>query len=248
MRGRLTLLLAAALIAGACGSDSPTDPTPGPSRLAIVPQADFLAVGVSIVLEARLTDGTAPPRVVTAEWSSSDGRVAAVDRSGRVTGLAPGTTTIRAVAGSDTATLSLRAVPDYAGTWTGSRRVTACNHPRPEFCPAAYPVNAVVPMTLTLTQSNDRTSGTLRLSPPLASPSSAVTGTITEQGRLTLEGTIVSTPATGASTTLGTLANFSTDIEPATKILRGSFSEQRVDADGTRWTVSWDLQGMTKLP
>ena len=84
MHGRLTLLLLATLIAVACSDDTtqpPTTPSPGTSRLAIAPQPDFLTVGTSLTLEARLTEATSPVRVVPADWSSSDGRVVAVDRT-----------------------------------------------------------------------------------------------------------------------------------------------------------------------
>ena len=149
MQRRLTLLLMAALCAASCGSDEetpPTTPTPG-ARLAIAPQPDFLTVGSSVVLEARLTEGTTPPRVVPADWASTDGRVAAVDRSGRVSALAPGSATIRATFGADTASLAMRAAPDFAGTWTGNRRVVSCVHPRPDVCAAAYPTNRIVATT-----------------------------------------------------------------------------------------------------
>jgi hypothetical protein len=248
MRGRLTLLFVAALAAAGCGSDAetpPTTPTPNP-RLAIAPQPDFLTVGSSVVLEARLTEGTSPARVVPADWSSTDGRVASVDRTGRITALAAGTTTIRATFAADSATLALRTAPDFAGTWTGTRRLTACVHPRPDVCAASYPLNRVVSTTLVLTQARDRATGTLALSPPLASPSAAVSGTISESGRLPLDGTIISTPSSGASTTLGTLADFRIEIEPGTGIARGSFAEARTDADGTAWRVTWEIQGLTR--
>jgi Bacterial Ig-like domain (group 2) len=247
MTGRLTLLFIAALCAASCGSDTETPTTPSSGgRLAISPQPDFLTVGSSVVLEARLTEGTSAPRVVAADWASTDGRVVAVDRSGRASALGPGSTTIRATFGADTASLAIRAAPDFAGTWTGTRRVTACVHPRPEVCAASYPTNRVVGTTLVLTQARDRVSGTLSLSPPLASPSSAVSGTIVELGQLPLGGTIISTPSSGASTTLGTLADARVEIEPSTGILRGSFAEARTDADGTAWRVSWELQGLTR--
>jgi len=248
MRGRLTLLLVAALCVASCGSDddqTPTTPTPG-GRLAIAPQPDFLTVGSSVVLEARLTEGTSAPRVVSADWSSTDGRVVAVDRTGRVSALASGTTTIRATFGPDTASLEVRAAPDFAGTWTGTRRVASCVHPRPEVCAASYPTNRIVPTALVLTQARDRVTGTLSLSPPLASPSAAVSGTIAQTGGLTLDGAIISTPSSGASTTLGTLADFRVDIEPSTGILRGSFTEARTDPDGTAWRVGWEIQGLTR--
>jgi hypothetical protein len=247
MQGRLTLLFVAALFVAGCGSDDdpPTSPTPG-GRLAIAPQPDFLTVGSTVVLEARLTEGTSPARVVAADWSSSDGRVIAVDRAGRISALAAGRTTVRATFAEDTATLAMRAVPDFGGTWTGTRRILACVHPRPEVCATSYPTNRIVSTTLVLTQARDRATGTLSLSPPLASPSAAVSGTIAELGRLTLDGTIISTPSSGASTTLGTLADFRVELEPATGILRGSFTEARTDADGTTWRVDWEIQGLSR--
>ncbi len=97
-----------------------------------------------------------------------------------------------------------------------------------------------------LTQARDRATGTLSLSPPLASPSAAVSGTISEPGRLTLDGTIISTPSSGASTTLGVLADFRVEIEPGTGIMRGSLAEARTDADGTTWRVTWEIQGLSR--
>jgi hypothetical protein len=249
MQRRLTLLLVATLIAGACSSDTPdtpTTPSTGTSRLAIAPQPDFLTMGTSLTLEARLTEGVSPPRVVPADWSSSDGRVVAVERTGRVSALGPGTTTIKAVFGSDSATLAVRVAPDFTGTWTGPRRITGCVHPKPEVCATSYPTNSIAQTTLTLTQARDRVSGTLGFSPLPVALTSAVTGSISDTGRLTLDGAIISTPATGASTTLGTLAEWRTEIETTTGIRRGSFVEARRDPDGTTWRVSWEIQGLTR--
>ena len=252
MIGRLTrqfVLATACLAAAACGDDTadpPTTPSPGSSRLAIVPQTDFLTVGTAILLEARLREGTSPPRVVAADWSSTDGRVAGVERTGRVTALGAGSATIRATFGADTTSMAVRVAPDFAGTWTGPRRVATCVHPRPDFCAANYPANRQAATTLVLTQARDRVTGTLSLSPPLASPSSAVTGTIADLGRLTLDGAIISTPATGASVTLGTLVDFRVDLEAVTNTMRGSFVESRTDADGTSWRVTWDILALTK--
>ena len=249
MRGRLTLLFVAALIAGACSNDTtdtPTTPSTGSKRLAISPQPDFMTVGTALPLEARLTDGVAPPRVVPADWSSSDGRVVAVERPGKVTALAAGTTPLKAIFGTDSATLAVRVAPDFAGSWTGPRRITACVHPKPEVCAASYPLNSVAQTVLVLTQARDRVSGTLNFSALPSVRTSAVTGTISETGRLTLDGTIISTPASGASTTLGALADWRTEIEAPSGILRGSFVEARTDPDGTTFRVSWELQGLTR--
>lgn len=241
-------VIAFAVVAAACSSDSPTDPSPpGTSQLVIAPQPDFLTVGTSITLEARLS-GTTPPRVVQADWSSTDGRVVSVERTGRINALAAGRTTIRAAFEQQTASLDVRVTPDFNGTWTGTRRVTACNHPRPDFCAANYLPNTRVVTTLVLTQSRDRVTGTLLLNPPLTSPYSAVAGSISEVGVLAVDGTIVSAPATGASITLGTLGNWQSVIEPATGVQRGSFTEARVDPDGTAWRVDWEVTGLARTP
>jgi hypothetical protein len=242
-------LLCSTILSAACGSDgdtdSPTSPSPGTSPLTIAPQTDFLTIGTSLVLQARLTEGTTA-RTVAADWSSQDGRVAAVDRTGRVTALAAGTTTIRAVFESNSATLSLRVAPDFAGTWTGPRRVTGCLHPTAGFCDANYPINRQFATTLTLTQARDRVTGQLLFSPPTASPSAAVSGDIAAGGQLTLAGTIISTPATGAVTTLGTLADWRSEIEAVQPILRGSFTELRTDGNSTQWRVTWEFVGLTR--
>ena len=249
MQRRLTLLLLAALMAGACSNDTtdtPTTPSPGTSRLAIAPQPDFMTVGAALTLEARLTEGTSPTRVVPADWSSSDGRVVAIDRNGRATALGAGTTTLKAIFGTDSATLAVRVAPDFSGTWTGPRRITGCVHPKPEVCAASYPTNSVAQTVLVLTQARERVSGTLNFSALPATRTSAVTGSISETGRLTLDGAIISTPASGASTTLGALADWRTESETTTGILRGSFVEARADPDGTTFRVSWELQGLTR--
>src|SRR5262245_40531069 len=241
------LVIALAVLAAACSSDSPNDPSPGTPGLAIAPQPDFLTVGTSITLEARLTTGTTPPRIVQADWSSTDGRVVAVERTGRINALAPGLTTIRAAFEQQTASLDVRVTPDFNGTWTGTRRVRACNHPRPDFCAANYLPNTQVPTMMVLTQSRDRVTGTLSFSPPLTSPYSAVAGSITQVGVLAVDGTIVSAPATGASITLGTIGNWQSQIELATGVQRGSFIESRLDADGTAWSVNWEITGLTRV-
>jgi hypothetical protein len=238
------LVFGVAVLAAACSSDSPNNPSPG--TLTIAPQPDFLTVGTSITLEARIP-GT-PPRVVQADWSSTDGRVVSVERTGRINALAAGRTTIRATFEGQTASLDIRVTPDFNGTWTGTRRVTACNHPRPDFCAVNYLPNTRVVTTLVLTQSRDRVTGTLSFAPPLTSPYSAVAGSISDVGVLAVDGTIVSAPATGATITLGTIQNWQTTIEAATGVQRGSFLESRVDPDGTAWRVNWEITGLTRTP
>ena len=135
---RAVALALLALCAGtvAC-SDDPTPPT-GPSppgTLAITPQSDFLTTGTATMLQATLTETGGTTRTVTAEWSTDDGRVAGIDRSGRLSALASGTTTIRAVFEQRTATLTVRVAPDYAGTWSGRARVVCVQSSHAERLP-----------------------------------------------------------------------------------------------------------------
>lgn len=248
MRAKAGLLIAVVFLASCGGSDeSPTSPSPGTGTLAIAPQTDFLTIGTSLVFEARLTEGTNAPRIVAADWSSQDGRVAAVDRQGRVTALASGTTTLRAVFDGRTATLDLRVAPNFAGTWTGQRRVVACLHPSPTVCSTTYPPGRQAATTLVLTQARERVTGLLTLAPPATSPSASVTGDIAPGGQLVLTGTIISTPVSGATTTLGTLVDWRSEIDVVQPtIFRGSFVEQRSDSDLTQWRVTWEFLGLIR--
>ncbi len=247
--GRRTLpglVLAAGLCLSGCSASSPSSPSGGSGTLAIVPATDFLLIGASVTFEARLTEGTAAARVVAAEWSSDDGRVAAVDRQGRVSALASGVTTIRAVFEGRAATQSIRVAPNAAGTWTGARRVTACLHPTPAVCATTYPVGRQFDTRLVLMQTRAAVTGVLNLSPPAASPSAALSGEISMGGLITLTGPITR-PGTGPATiSLGTIADWRTEVDAVQPILRGSFAEVRTDADGTSWRVSWEFVGLTR--
>jgi hypothetical protein len=121
MQRRLTLLMAALCVLR-IRRDAANLADDGRAAV-IAPPPDFLTVGSSVVLEARLTEGTSPPR---ASWPTGPARTAASPpsiRSGRVSALAPGSTTIRATFGADTASLAMRAPDSPApGPATGASR------------------------------------------------------------------------------------------------------------------------------
>ncbi|MDR9392446.1 MAG: Ig-like domain-containing protein [Trueperaceae bacterium] len=76
---------------------SPTDPSPDvPARFDVTPDALDLVVGDAAPLAA--TFGETSPADVTITWTSQDPTIARVDAWGRVTGLAEGTTRVRAAA------------------------------------------------------------------------------------------------------------------------------------------------------
>lgn len=61
------------------------------------------------------------------EWTSEDTAIAAVNGTGRVSGVANGTTAIRfAATGGASARAAVRVLPDYGGIWLGGFRVRSC--------------------------------------------------------------------------------------------------------------------------
>jgi hypothetical protein len=232
----------------ACGSDSSPTAPDGSNTLTIVPATDFLAIGSTVTLAARLTETGSPPRVVSADWSTDDGRVASVDRQGLVSALGSGSTTIRATFEGRTAAQALRVAPDFAGTWIGARRVVACVHPSPTFCTTNYPVAQQFATRLVLSQVKASVSGTLQFMPPAASPAATLTGEISSTGQLPLVGTIGTSTSGGPVTLVGSINDWRSQIDAVQAVMLGSFTEQRLDSNGTAWRVSWELLGLTRVP
>lgn len=78
----------------------------------VTPSATNVVAGATVRLTAEPLDGTGaviPGRVVA--WSTGDAGIATVDNSGLVTGVSPGTVTIRATAGGIDGTASVTVVP-----------------------------------------------------------------------------------------------------------------------------------------
>jgi hypothetical protein len=254
MNRRVPFLLALALACAgpiACGSDSPTNPTnPGTGTLTIVGQQDFLTIGTVITLQATRTTTTSA--TVAADWSSDDGRVAAINRQGQLTALASGTTTVRAAFEQQTASFVVRVAPNFAGTWEGRARVTACTSPAATFCQPLYAVGTQFVTRVTLVQSRDQVVGTL-YTPYLATlpaiPPLVVDGTLSGRielgGRLPMTGTLVGpTPTSPAA---GTIDDWRSEIDPTQPILRGSYIEVNVATAGNT-SISWEFIGLTRLP
>ena len=101
---RLSAALVGVALVWACGGDSPTaPPTLEPARPATVTvspaTADLTALGATVQLTAEVRDQNGRVLVgATVTWRSSDTRVATVDASGLVTGVAVGVATITASA------------------------------------------------------------------------------------------------------------------------------------------------------
>lgn len=256
MARRVPSLLIGLFCAGiaACGNDtSPTTPSPpGAGTFVISPQSDFLTVGAVVTLQATLTESNGVPRVVAAEWSTEDGRVVGIDRQGRMSALASGTTNVRAVFEQRTATLAVRVAPDFAGTWSGRARVTACVNPVPTICQRDYAVGTQFVTRVTLVQARDQVVGTLYTPysaalttiPPLV-VDATLSGRIDLGGRLPMTGTLVGPTPTAPP--VGTIADWRTEIDTTQPILRGSYTEVTTATTGTS-SITWEFIGLTRGP
>lgn len=109
----VSVLLTLVLSTASCGGDSPVTGTPDPDPVeppvatSLTLDAGAVAVdhhGGTAVLQATVLDQAGRAMSgVTVSWSTADPAVAAVDATGRITGLAPGETVVTAAAGALTA-------------------------------------------------------------------------------------------------------------------------------------------------
>jgi hypothetical protein len=259
MRRALVFLLAVSCVAlTACGDDTttPTTPTqPGTNTLTIIGQTDFMLIGSVVTLQATRSATTSS--VVAADWSSSDGRIAAIDRQGRLTAQASGTTTVRAVFENLSASFEVRVAPSYAGTWEGPARVVSCTNPTPTVCTGAYAPGTQFVTRVTLVQNRDQVVGTLYSPYPAVLPTipptipplvvdATLSGRIEIGGPLPMTGTLVGPTPTAPA--VGTISNWRVVIDATQPILRGSYTEVTT-ATGTSGSasVAWEFVGLTRL-
>jgi hypothetical protein len=238
----------------ACGDDtsSPTTPTqPGTNTLTIIGQTDFMLVGSVVTLQATRLPTTSS--VVAADWSSSDGRIAAIDRQGRLTAQASGTTTVRAVFEDLSATFVVRVAPSYAGAWEGRARVVSCTNPTPTVCTGAYAPGTQFVTRVTLVQNRDQVVGTLyspypaslATIPPLV-VDATLSGRIEIGGALAMTGTLVGPTPTAPA--VGTISSWRTELDATQPILRGSYAELTTGTGtGGSASVAWEFIGLTRL-
>jgi hypothetical protein len=195
-RGFAPILVATALCGlSQCGGGdggaqaTPTRPSPTVVALALVPATDMMKVGatVELAVQASWSDGSIGP-VTTATWSSSNRAVAEV-AGGRVTAVGPGETVIAAECQHGRASATVRVVPDYHGSWSGTYRMVSCmatgDLAREDACDL-LDTPAIAGMSLRLNQSRAEVSGTLTL----GMLSGDVQGAIAAPGHLDLHGAI----------------------------------------------------------
>jgi hypothetical protein len=130
-------------------------------------------------------------------WSADPVTVAQIDRNGRVTPISSGTARITMTYADRSTFLTIRVLPDYAGTWTGQFRITACSG-APDFrtCPRLMmnegsPGPTMYSLRLVLTQDRDQVSGTLTQGTQAsATTDTPVQGYVRQSGALVLEATV----------------------------------------------------------
>jgi hypothetical protein len=111
---RVALAVAVVLSAtcgGGTGDVTPPNPPPPPpppaTSVTVGPTAPSIEATKSVQLTGTARDANGNPTGQTLSWSSSDAGIASVDASGKVTGVAMGTATITAAAGSVTGSTSV---------------------------------------------------------------------------------------------------------------------------------------------
>lgn len=198
---RAFLFVLCALMATGCsaGSSAPAAPTPSPptaSSIAITSGTDALRTGffADFTITATMSDRTTQMVTSQATLTTSDASIATIDANGRLTALRHGVVTINASYQGRTTSRAVSIVFNYAGTWTGTFAVRACDQTG-IFLTSRYCQNAQtepLPLALELTQTGtnvDRISGSISLR-NLVGP---VTGEVTGDGRLVLSGAYVAT-------------------------------------------------------
>ena len=173
---------------------SPTAPTPTLVSLTLSPASGSLTVGQSatIAVTGSFSDGST--RVLTANWTSSNGAVASVNAAGLVTALSGGQTMITAsVSGQSVAGIYTVNVSP-SGSWLGGLLVTSCTGTGSNsdaFCApqrGLTQVGTAYQSTLELTENGSSISGVMML----GGVRGPVTGVVVN-GVMTLQGTLTQT-------------------------------------------------------
>jgi hypothetical protein len=197
-------------------------------------------------------DGTTRP--VSAIWTTDAPAVAIVDRLGNVIGVGAGRANIVATLNGQSAVKPLRVVPNYAGRWSGSLTIVSCNISDPRVCARSYPIGATGTLTLTLSQDRAAVTANLEFTYHVVTPITdfmttrvgSVAGTILDDGRLTLDGTLQSRLSDGTLVNPSTLWNWSSAADAGDRV-RGSFQELTFLFTGHAQHVGWDFGPLTRV-
>jgi Bacterial Ig-like domain (group 2) len=127
---KLASVMTIAAFVTACGDKpNPVGPnSPAPSTVAslVISGADYVLTSSTTAYTATATLSDGSTRTVTPSWSSSAVNVATVDNAGRFDGRAHGSTTLTAVHDGRSASKTVQVVNNYGGSWSGRYVIRAC--------------------------------------------------------------------------------------------------------------------------
>jgi hypothetical protein len=211
------LAMAAVLIGlGACGGGGGPAAPSAASPVITTPNTTIY-IGQTVQFAATGTG--------TIRWGGDAPGIATVDvPTGRVTGVGSGRVTIWAENDGGRTTRLLRGMPSYAGNWTGTYAITGCQSSGDlsaiRFCSDFFSIGDVLNMGFSLSQTDDRVTGSFSLGDVQGSLNSS---TVAEAGHLPISGV-----ATSNTVTI-TIQNARLD-SPSVGTLGGNFEQS--------WTVS----------
>lgn len=188
--------------------------------MSLAPVVDVLIIGTSVTITATdLSTG----KVLPVTWASSDQRIASM-LDGRVTGVGTGVVTVTATYGQTSATITIKVVPDYRGTYQGGVFVVACVDVLEGFCFGNVLLETLgrppEPFMLTLDQVKDSVAGRL----VTRADDGPVNGQIDANGRLSLTGTLLLSvrPSDGPAIEVQAWSSYLSD--PTVVKMYGSFN------------------------
>lgn len=196
---RRIIVGAAVLSLVSCGGQgsTPTAPTPTVQSITVASSTDLVLIGASEMFTANvvMSDGSARPATGGTWGSDAAGVATAESGTGRVTGVGSGSATVFFELQGTRGTKTIRVLPGYQGTWSGSYAIRSCSHSgdlaRADFC-SNFPANRVFPTSMNLTQDRDRVQGRFFLGTLGADGNGPVQG----DGRLALTGAVREPAAT----------------------------------------------------
>ena len=195
---KLASVLMIAALATACGDEpNPVGPNPAVASL-VINGDDHVLTGSTAAYTATVTLSDGSTRTVTPLWSSSAVNVATVDNAGRLDGRAHGSTTLTAAHDGRSASKTVQVVNNYGGSWSGRYIIRACNDSGiftdgiggdVPWCQML--LGSARSFAVTLVQTG-RNYGEIRatFSTDYDWGSGTISGIVTADGRLNLEGTL----------------------------------------------------------
>jgi Bacterial Ig-like domain (group 2) len=199
------ILMIAALVTACGDKPNPVGPSSPPAPAVaslVISGADYVLTGSSTTYTATATLSDGSTRTVTPSWSSSAVNVATVDNAGRLDGRAHGSTTLTAAHDGRSASQTVQVVNNYGGSWSGRYTIRACkdsgiftdgifggSDADVPWCQVL--IGSARPFAVTLVQTG-RNFGEIRatFSPNHDWASGTISGIVTADGRLSLEGTL----------------------------------------------------------